>query len=224
MHTTLQKPLSEKEQYELYKKLCHACSNTQSAAQLKQEILGLLQQGAPTICPMPYQKSDIGTCLFALLYNDHLNLDEFKELFSLLYKHGADVQITSGCGNNLLQYAALLDRAAQVRWFAETFNIDVKNDYGNTALHLAARYNCFATVQCLLELGANPRIRNDKDRLAGDLTKWDKIHELLPTDACYNKQVRYSLRELLAYPKLMFRQPKACLKAIINQHRPGLKL
>jgi ankyrin repeat protein len=54
----------------------------------------------------------------------------------------------------------LLDRGAK---------INVKDDYGNTPLHLAAEHDAPGIVGILLGRGADPQIRNNEGKLALDV-------------------------------------------------------
>ncbi|XP_070987612.1 CAP-Gly domain-containing linker protein 3-like isoform X1 [Oncorhynchus clarkii lewisi] len=89
-------------------------------------------------------------------------------LSNQLISLGADVSLRSRWTNmNAVHYAAYFDVPELIRILLKVSKARVLNStcsdfhYG-TALHIAASNLCLGSVQCLLEHGANPTVRNDK--------------------------------------------------------------
>ncbi|XP_059370218.1 CAP-Gly domain-containing linker protein 3-like isoform X1 [Carassius carassius] len=89
-------------------------------------------------------------------------------LSSQLIALGADVSLRSRWTNmNALHYAAYFDVPELIRVLLKASKPKVLNStcsdfYHGTALHIAASNLCLGAVNCLLEHGANPTVRNDK--------------------------------------------------------------
>ncbi|XP_038252800.1 CAP-Gly domain-containing linker protein 4 isoform X2 [Dermochelys coriacea] len=94
---------------------------------------------------------------------------------SYLIDLGADTSLRSRWTNmNALHYAAYFDVPELIRVIlknAKPKDVDATCsdfDFG-TALHIAAFNLCTAAVKCLLEHGANPAFRNDKEQSPADV-------------------------------------------------------
>ncbi|XP_071212933.1 CAP-Gly domain-containing linker protein 3-like isoform X1 [Salvelinus alpinus] len=89
-------------------------------------------------------------------------------LSNQLISLGADVSLRSRWTNmNALHYAAYFDVPELIRILLKASKPRVLNStcsdfHHGTALHIAASNLCLGSVQCLLEHGANPTVRNDK--------------------------------------------------------------
>uniref|UniRef100_A0A6Q2X9F7 CAP-Gly domain-containing protein n=1 Tax=Esox lucius TaxID=8010 RepID=A0A6Q2X9F7_ESOLU len=96
-------------------------------------------------------------------------------LSSQLISLGADVSLRSRWTNmNALHYAAYFDVPELIRVLLKASKPRVLNstcsDFNHgTALHIAASNLCLGSVQCLLEHGANPTVRNDKGQGPADV-------------------------------------------------------
>uniref|UniRef100_A0A8C7UKH5 CAP-GLY domain containing linker protein 3 n=1 Tax=Oncorhynchus mykiss TaxID=8022 RepID=A0A8C7UKH5_ONCMY len=89
-------------------------------------------------------------------------------LSNQLISLGADVSLRSRWTNmNAVHYAAYFDVPELIRILLKASKPRVLNStcsdfHHGTALHIAASNLCLGSVQCLLEHGANPTVRNDK--------------------------------------------------------------
>ncbi|KAJ7990315.1 hypothetical protein DPEC_G00299030 [Dallia pectoralis] len=96
-------------------------------------------------------------------------------LSSQLMSLGADVSLRSRWTNmNALHYAAYFDVPELIRVLLKASKPRVLNStcsdfHHGTALHIAASNLCLGSVQCLLEHGANPTVRNDKGQGPADV-------------------------------------------------------
>jgi len=81
----------------------------------------------------------------------------------LLLERGADITLTDWKEETVLMAAA---SGGNVEVFQaihfETWDLDVQDEEGNTALHHAAEYGQTEAIEALLAAGANPTIRNKK--------------------------------------------------------------
>ncbi|KAL0972843.1 hypothetical protein UPYG_G00195420 [Umbra pygmaea] len=96
-------------------------------------------------------------------------------LSTQLISLGADVSLRSRWTNmNALHYAAYFDVPELIRVLLKAAKPRVLNStcsdfHHGTALHIAASNLCLGSVQCLLEHGANPTVRNDKGQGPADV-------------------------------------------------------
>jgi hypothetical protein len=58
-------------------------------------------------------------------------------------------------------------------------NLDIKNNEGNTALHICAKGNMLSMVKDLMSFGANPNIKNMSGDLAENLTGFSAVKECI---------------------------------------------
>eukprot|EP00474_Spongospora_subterranea_P008183 CRZ08641.1 hypothetical protein [Spongospora subterranea] len=95
---------------------------------------------------------------------------DFAAMVKCLLNHGADQTITDNEGQTPLHYSALLfrvDIAIILLARAVPRYVNLKDDRGNTALHIALRRHVgipttdrVALIKCLVNHGANPLLRN----------------------------------------------------------------
>ncbi|CAL8363814.1 unnamed protein product [Merluccius merluccius] len=96
-------------------------------------------------------------------------------LASQLISLGADVSLRSRWTSmNALHYAAYFDVPQLIRVLLRAASPRVLNStcsdfHHGTALHIAASNLCLGSVQCLLEHGASPTVRNDKGQGPADV-------------------------------------------------------
>jgi ankyrin repeat protein len=80
------------------------------------------------------------------------------QIFAILVKFGARLDVTDSLGNTPLHYAAERDRIEMVKLMVELHApVDADNKAGITPLMLAAGHGNIEVVQTLLAAGANPR-------------------------------------------------------------------
>lgn|GEM_PF-944619 len=103
--------------------------------------------------------------------NDHKTLlllaleDDNLELFDLLLKYGADLDIKYEGGKTILMMAINMKKTRFIVKIFEylNFDVDIQDDTGKTALIHAVLNNDIKVVEALLKCGANPNIE-DKDK------------------------------------------------------------
>ena len=80
--------------------------------------------------------------------------------------------------NNVAHDASCSTGTSYPGWEPEKY-LDLKDNKGNTPLHLAAQKGCTSVVRILLEKGANPEIRNHDNKTAKDLAKGGETQEVI---------------------------------------------
>lgn len=230
---TISNPSLQQEQAVLYEQLCVACRNASDKASLSLEINELLEQELD-LFQIEHAPTHNRSCLFSLINNSRLKFDDFTEIFLSLLTHGANFKARNDLKRKLVHQAAALDKLDIVKWLIDHFRIDVnqQDDNGDTALHVAARWNRLSTVKYLVnEQQASRTIMNNKNQLAGDAKNaLPEIQALLPSQETFNLlQPQYSLKELLKHPHRLFKHPKSSLRALVPQlpglsNHPGLRL
>ena len=94
------------------------------------------------------------------------NLDNMKHIYNIMEENGyeKDIKKWRAYGNcTTLMVATMYGRQNVVRWLLHEFQFDVneKNCYGNTALHVAVIYNQMECAILLLDQGS--RLLENKD-------------------------------------------------------------
>ena len=141
----------------------------------------LLLAGAQnTTHPTPYSASN---AVLAAARNGHTGI------LALLQAAGVNLHATlEHHGSTILHHLAhhrLLHAAATTTWLANHgADVNARDREGSTALHIAANENLVATVQALLQAGADPERRNGHGQTAFELSQKDS----------YCKQLLYPRR------------------------------
>ena len=78
------------------------------------------------------------------------------EVFNHLLKHSAVLTARNSTGTTPLQMACRFGRVAMVRALVEAgVPLDDKDDYGDEAIHYAAKTGCKDAIQMLVDRGIN---------------------------------------------------------------------
>ncbi len=103
------------------------------------------------------QYKDLSTMIYAMHSFGN------SELAKKMIEKGADVQVYSGIGSNLLHYAALNDYPDVAQMLLEKgVDPNHKNEDGNTPLMHACWYGKFEMSKLLIEYGADVNVRNNE--------------------------------------------------------------
>ena len=88
--------------------------------------------------------------------------------------------VRTDCGWTQLHWKSILDQLEEVRTILVTKkNINTKDWWGLTPLHLAAEYGRDRIVQILLEFGANVNALDDSGKTPMDKIIWSKTEKAL---------------------------------------------
>jgi len=114
------------------------------------------------------------------------NLD--LESVEFLLAAGADPRNKNKTGDTAMHYAAKGQTTKPViKALADAgADVNARGYGGNTPLHCAARYSNGtggSVVECLLALGADPLVRNDRGETAEDVSETQEARNLLRTRA-----------------------------------------
>ena len=120
---------------------------------------------------------------------------ERQEIISILLKAGADPNTHNGEGETLLHIAASSNNNIDViiALAKHKANLDARTDKGKTAVHIAAEKKLIDTLDVLLDMGADPNIKDERgwtllDQLArsGDRDSMI-VQRLIAGGGVYNK-------------------------------------
>jgi ankyrin repeat protein len=89
---------------------------------------------------------------------------QFSNPIELTFWNQRDINAVGSHGATLLMTAASCDNtdAINILWTRRDLHLNVADGQRNTALHHASERNCTAAARCLLKLGANPNILNER--------------------------------------------------------------
>lgn len=89
-----------------------------------------------------------------------LTLTTSVQIWTLMGKKGANINLPAGDGDTPLHSAALRGNEEAIRWLlSQEVNINATNSKGDTALTLAVRAKQYKTVWILLQAGADKFIQ-----------------------------------------------------------------
>lgn len=110
-----------------------------------------------------------------------MDSDATAEIFDMLIRYGAKVQLVDGEKNTVLHhFVENADDADIVRLLvSHGINVDAVNKSGETALMVAAENGNSADVKALLESGADVSKLNRESKTAWELTNDGEIRSLL---------------------------------------------
>lgn len=162
------------------KSALYLCTQNNKVVSLTQSLaLRLLEFGADPSIP-DFQGN---TCLHAAAARDQVRL-----VYFYVKVCDVDLRARNAKGRTALHVAALegADQTASVI-IAWSQDLDEKDDWGMTALHLAAFSQCYRVVRHLLMAGAQRSLRDNKNATARDLaiTRNNlELADMLKTPSC----------------------------------------
>ena len=115
------------------------------------------------------------TILFYVVRRDRL------DMFKWLVKEGGHVDDKGRCGGTIAHEASFHGSNNCLRTICEHHNhlIDLKDNEGRTSLHFAVLYSQLTSVQILIELGADPNVKDNGGRTPLDMAKDEEREEMI---------------------------------------------
>jgi len=123
-------------------------------------------------------QDDIGDTVLHLILDVNLDEDRRKAVY-LLCDCGADRDCQNNAGITPLHFAAGEDDLDVIQRLITEKNINLATENGSTPLHMAAHDKKMGVVKLLLNQGADPLIKDKKDRLAMNVAKSKEIKAVL---------------------------------------------
>ncbi len=143
------------------------------------QLRELLQAGAVVDTQDHLGKTMLMTCV-------SYRRRETTDIVRILLAAGADVDKTNLAGATAIMYLLIHHntRGILAMMLQAGANVNIKDDNGNTALHLAACRSSARTIQMLINAGADREIRNKNDQTAEDFARglYDCGYTNKPTD------------------------------------------
>ena len=107
-------------------------------------------------------------------------MEKYRSHFQFIGVDVTDPRQPGALGDTMLHFAAEYGDADEIEVLvAAGVNVNAIGDIGNTPLHSAALMGKDACVKRLLELGADPTVRNEFGETAEDWARALKRHEVL---------------------------------------------